>query len=163
MDMLLIGNDCITIEEQKTQMAIWSISASPLIMGNDLRKVSDTSKAILLNAEAIAVNQDSMGKMGIRHPAYTAQSGSQLWFRELANGDVAVALYNKDCNGRGDEKDITLDFTEVGFAASEHVSVRDILEQKALGVHQGNYTAFQVPCHGIAFLRLSSNTLAAVV
>merc|ERR1711908_104515 len=93
--MLLIGNDCITIEEQKTQMAIWAISASPLIMGNDLRHVPDASKAILLNKDAISVNQDPLGKMGIRHPRYTSASSTQIWYRELANGDVAVALYNK--------------------------------------------------------------------
>ena len=95
MDMLLIGNDCVTLDEQRTQMAIWSVSASPLIMGNDLRTVPAASKAILLNKDAIAVNQDSLGKMGIRHPAYTSDSATQVWYRELANGDVAVALYNK--------------------------------------------------------------------
>ena len=31
------------------QMAIWAISASPMIMGNDMRKVAPDSKAILLN------------------------------------------------------------------------------------------------------------------
>merc|ERR1712048_972192 len=93
MDMLLIGNDCVTLDEQRTQMAIWSVSASPLIMGNDLRTVPAASKAILLNKDAIAVDQDSLGKMGIRHPAYTSASRTQLWFRELAGGDVAVALH----------------------------------------------------------------------
>jgi alpha-galactosidase len=39
MDMLIIGNGCITHDEEMTQMALWSILASPLIMGNDLRKV----------------------------------------------------------------------------------------------------------------------------
>merc|ERR1712100_866864 len=92
-DMLLIGNDCITVEEQKTQMTIWSISAAPLIMGNDLRKVSEESKAILLNRDAIAIDQDPLGRMGIRHPAYTRDSPTQVWYRDLANGDVAVALY----------------------------------------------------------------------
>merc|ERR1719281_732505 len=64
--MLLIGNGCITTAEEQTQMAIWSISASPLIMGNDLRKVSAESKAILMNSDAIAINQDAKGQMGIR-------------------------------------------------------------------------------------------------
>ena len=31
MDMLLIGSDCVSAEEERTQMAIWSISASPLV------------------------------------------------------------------------------------------------------------------------------------
>ena len=56
-DMLLIGNTCISDDEARTQMAIWSILAAPLIMGNDLRTVSDSARAILLNSEAIAVDQ----------------------------------------------------------------------------------------------------------
>lgn len=32
-DMLLIGNSCINDDEGRTQMAIWSIYAAPLIMG----------------------------------------------------------------------------------------------------------------------------------
>jgi hypothetical protein len=95
MDMLLIGANCVTHDEERTQMAIWSISASPLIMGNDLRKVTAESKQILQNKDAIAVSQDKLGKMGIRHKDFTSASPTQLWYRELANGDVAVALYNK--------------------------------------------------------------------
>ena len=71
MDMLLIGTTsqghdggtagerCVTLEEEKTQMAIWSISAAPLIMGNDMRNVTAASKKILFNKDAIAVNQDA--------------------------------------------------------------------------------------------------------
>jgi alpha-N-acetylgalactosaminidase len=92
MDMLLIGANCITEDEEKTQMAIWSISAAPLIMGNDLRNVSDESKSILLNKDAIAVNQDSLGQMGMR--ISNGNTPTQIWARNLGNGDVAVALYN---------------------------------------------------------------------
>jgi len=92
MDMLLIGNGCVSIEEEFTQMAIWAISASPLIMGNDMRNVSAASKAILMNKDAIAVSQDPLGQMGIRISNKTNQ---QVWARVLGNGDVAVGLYNK--------------------------------------------------------------------
>lgn len=92
MDMLLIGNGCVSTDEEKTQMAIWSISASPLIMGNDLRRVPDDSKAILQNADAIAVSQDSLGRMGTR---ISEDVSLQVWARELSEGKVAVALYNK--------------------------------------------------------------------
>jgi hypothetical protein len=103
MDMLLIGgldasgSPCVTLDEERTQMAIWSISASPLIMGNDMRNVSAASKAILFNKEAIAVSQDPAGKMGIRISGDLPQ---QLWVRELSpsasgRSRVAVALYNK--------------------------------------------------------------------
>eukprot|EP00656_Telonema_subtile_P015790 TRINITY_DN18304_c0_g1_i3.p2 TRINITY_DN18304_c0_g1~~TRINITY_DN18304_c0_g1_i3.p2 ORF type:complete len:350 (+),score=95.11 TRINITY_DN18304_c0_g1_i3:577-1626(+) len=94
MDMLLIGAHCVSPDEERTQMAIWSISASPLIMGNDLRNVSEASKAILLNPHAIAVSQDPLGQMGQRITA--SADAAQVWARNLADGQVAVALYNKD-------------------------------------------------------------------
>ena len=34
MDTILAGNGCITHDEERTQVAIWAISASPFIMGN---------------------------------------------------------------------------------------------------------------------------------
>lgn len=92
-DMLLIGNKCITEDEERTQMAIWSVIASPLIMGNDLRSVPAGSKAILLNPDALAVSQDALGQMGTRLDA--TSTPTQRWARVLANGDVAVALLNK--------------------------------------------------------------------
>lgn len=93
-DMLLIGNNCISEDEERTQLAIWSIIASPLIMGNDMRNVSDASRAILTNTAAIAVNQDPLGQMGGRLDN-SSSAPAQRWARVLANGDVAVALYNK--------------------------------------------------------------------
>merc|ERR1711957_246160 len=63
--------------------------------GNDLRKVTESQRAILLNRHAVAVNQDPMAQMGVRLGGSTAQNApGQIWYRALANGDVAVALYN---------------------------------------------------------------------
>jgi len=74
-------------------MALWSVLAAPLIMGNDLRNISAASKAILLNKGAIKVDQDPLGKMGLR---VNKTSQAQVWARELDGGDVAVALYNSE-------------------------------------------------------------------
>ncbi len=75
-------------------MALWSILAAPLIMGNDLRNVSADSRAILLNADAIAVNQDPLGQMGLRL-SNASSAATQVWSRLLSDGSVAVGLYNK--------------------------------------------------------------------
>lgn len=48
-DMLLIGNYGLSIDQSKTQMAIWAIIASPLIMSNDLKNIRPEFKEILLN------------------------------------------------------------------------------------------------------------------
>merc|ERR1712224_442154 len=157
MDMLLIGSRCLTVEEERTQMAIWAISASPLIMGNDLRKVSVESKAILLNKQAIAVSQDPLGKMGTRHPSFTSESPTQVWSRPLARGDVAVGLYNKN---NASNTDITVNFGDLNLSGK--VSILDIWSGKNLGIFDGSFTAEEVPLHDTAFLRLSPVASAVV-
>ena len=75
-------------------MAIWSLVAAPLIMGNDMRNVSKASAAILTNAAAISIDQDPLGQQGLRL-TNSSSAPTQVWYRLLADGSVAVGLYNK--------------------------------------------------------------------
>lgn len=103
-DMLLDGEHelgglpGITLEEGKTQFGMWSLLAAPLIMGNDLRNVSDAAKAVLLNEEVIAIDQDPLGMMGLR---ITPKNSTEVWARNLSNGDIAVGLLNKGSSPSG--------------------------------------------------------------
>ena len=47
--------------EDRSHFALWCILASPLIAGNDLRSMSATTRGILTNKGALAVNQDKLG------------------------------------------------------------------------------------------------------
>lgn len=95
-DMLIAGVDGVPLPAQAAQMAIYCILALPLIMGNDVRSVPPESAAILLNADAIAINQDSLMRPGVLLGGTAAASNAtQVWYRPLASGEVAVALYNQ--------------------------------------------------------------------
>lgn len=48
-DMLLLGNFGLSYEQSKTQMAIWAILVSPLIMSNDLKNVRPEYRDLLIN------------------------------------------------------------------------------------------------------------------
>ena len=63
---LVIGNYGLSKDQQQTQMALWSIMASPLIMSVDLRIINSWSKDLLQNRGAIAINQDRLGIQGRR-------------------------------------------------------------------------------------------------
>jgi hypothetical protein len=74
-DMVLAGDDhyaqesgspILSIDQAKVQLSVWSVVAAPLIMSNDLRTVPEAFKALLLNPEMIAVNQDDLGLQVIR-------------------------------------------------------------------------------------------------
>ena len=63
---LIIGNFGLSYEQSRAQMCMWAIMASPLLMSVDLRTIRPEFKAILLNTEIIAVNQDPLGVQGRR-------------------------------------------------------------------------------------------------
>jgi len=95
-DMLIAGVDGVPLAAQGAQMAIYCILALPLIMGSDARAMPPASAAILLNPDAIAINQDPAMRPGVLlGGAAAAEDATQVWFRPLASGEVAVALYNQ--------------------------------------------------------------------
>lgn len=133
MDMLVVGLNgtggpssdlggvgC-TQTEYQTQMSMWCMMASPLAMTNDLRKVSEDDRRILLNPEIIAINQDVLGKAAERK---VMNDNYQIFVRPLADGSHAVALLNAS------EKPLTLtaDFASLGFAGK--YTVRDVWQHK---------------------------------
>lgn len=63
---LIIGNFGLSVDQARSQMALWAIMAAPLIMSNDLRHLDNSARSILQNKMAIAINQDPMGIQGRR-------------------------------------------------------------------------------------------------
>jgi alpha-galactosidase len=148
-DMLQVGNGQLTDDEARSQMTMWSIMAAPLLTGNDLRKMTDATKEIYMNADMISVNQDSAGIPGYR---LSSQDGKQVWMRPLGgegSGKVAVVLYNTGASAQ------TIDFKFTDVGVTSEASVRDVWAKKDLGILQDGYSA-QVPSHGVVFLILTT-------
>lgn len=57
-DMLEVGNGAMTDDEYRAHFGMWAMMASPLMAGNDLRNMNESTGAILTNKEVIAVDQD---------------------------------------------------------------------------------------------------------
>ena len=76
---LIIGNFGLSLDQARSQMALWAIMAAPLIMSNDLRNLDDDAKAILQNKAAISINQDPLGIQGRR----LLQVGGSSIFKHL--------------------------------------------------------------------------------
>jgi len=100
-DMLVIGNNGVTVDQAKVQMAVWSIWSAPLIMSVDLRTIDDQFKQILLNKKVIAVDQDPLGIMGSM--VMTAGDNVNVYTKPMtpvdpATGDYsyALAFVNRD-------------------------------------------------------------------
>ena len=129
----------MTADEYKTHMTLWAILAAPLLAGNDLSKMSTVDKAILTNREAIAIDQDSLGKQGDR----IWQSGDfSIWTKPLSGGRTAVAILN----GAWDVRDFPVDLAAIGFP--EGAQVRDVWEAKDLGRLKGTINE-RIPKHAV--------------
>jgi alpha-galactosidase len=66
--------------------------ASPLIAGNDLRSMSAQTSAILRNQYLVAINQDTLA---LQATQVSNDGTRRVLAKRLANGDVAVALFNQ--------------------------------------------------------------------
>jgi alpha-galactosidase len=147
-DMLEVGNGSLTETENRAHFSLWAMFAAPLIAGNDLTSMSATTKAILTNAEVIAVDQDALGNQA--KVVATPQTGLQVWTKNLSDNARAVALFNRN----GSAASITVTFSQVGISSGK-VTVRDLWQKADLGSFEGSYTASNVPSHGVVMLRLS--------
>ncbi|XP_066249384.1 alpha-N-acetylgalactosaminidase-like isoform X1 [Euwallacea similis] len=79
-DMLIIGNFGLSLEQSKSQMTIWSMLAAPLIMSVDLDTIRQEFKDILLNQNAISINQDPFGYPGV---VLSKTNNIMLWYKKL--------------------------------------------------------------------------------
>lgn len=91
-DMLEVGNGGMNADEYRTHMSLWAMSAAPLMMGHDLRETSPETLAMLTNKRVIAIDQDAKGVQG---KAVRKQGSVEVWAKPLADGRVALALFNR--------------------------------------------------------------------
>jgi alpha-galactosidase len=63
--MLEMGNPGLTLTESRFHFCLWRMLAAPLMTGNDLRKMNPEILKILTNKDAIAIDQDKIGKQAI--------------------------------------------------------------------------------------------------
>ena len=119
MDMLVVGMNgrgnvgfkgC-TVEEYRTHFSLWALLNSPLMIGCDIRNMDDDTKAILMNKDVLAINQDPKGcepffaNNMIWKVNQARKSDSEPHFEKypldvpmiakyLDNGDIAVGVFN---------------------------------------------------------------------
>lgn len=144
-DMMEVGNGGMTADEYKTHFSLWAILAAPLIAGNDVRNLSDETKAILLNKDVIAVDQDPMGVEGNR---ISKDGDHEVWARPLAKGAYAIGLFNRG----SDPATMVVKWSDIKLSGK--LTVRDLWAHSDLGKIASQYST-QVPAHGVAMIRVA--------
>ena len=134
-----------TKNEQLLLMTLWAIAPSPLMLGMNLPDNDAFTTALLTNSEVLAINQDALMKQGTRVPQ---DEDTEIWTKPLANGDFAVALFN-----RGEvEQNVAATAADLGLTGKR--TVRDVWKKKNLDAFDKQIT-IHLPPHGAALLRFS--------
>jgi hypothetical protein len=146
-DMLIVGMPGFTAAQNRTHLSLWAISGAPLLAGNKLTEMNSDTKAVLTNREVLAVDQDPLGRQGVK--VAEAQSGLQVYGKTLSGtGRRAVVLLNRTGSAAG----ITARWSDLGLTGS--ATVRNLWAAADLGAFSAGYTT-TVPGHEAVLLTVT--------
>ena len=147
-DMLEVGTSGLTFAESRAHFSLWCLLAAPLIAGNDIRHMSPDILAIMTDKDAIAIDQDSLGKEGWR---FRAETGREIWVRELSGGTWAVCVLNTGAAAA----DLTTNWSTMSMLNGEY-TVRDVWAKKDLGTtRSAPVRTDRVESHDVMLFRLT--------
>jgi len=131
MDMLIVGLDALSIEEERFHFGMWAINKSPLIIGAVLNSptLSAASVEILSNKEVIAINQDSLAKQAQLVQRYTEEEWD-VWLGDLSGDRKVLAI----ANWRNESQSVTVDLARLGIASAH---ARDVWAATDVGSVHG--------------------------
>lgn len=113
-DSIEVGNgpadDGITDAEAQSQLSLWAMAASPLILGADLTRLDSTELGDLKNTAVIAVDQD-----GIDAHRIVNHVNQQVLAKTEPDGDVILGLFNYSGSAR---QTVTVSLAAAGIRGS---------------------------------------------
>ena len=145
-DMLEVGNGGMTDSEYRAHFSLWAIMAAPLIAGNDLANMTPATKAILMNKDVIAIDQDPLGVAGTR---VWKDGDAEVWARPLKGGGRADVLLNRGTAPR--KIDVT--WEQLHYPAGLTAKLRDLWQHKELASARGR-TGAVVAGHAVVMLTI---------
>ncbi|HPF39018.1 MAG TPA: NPCBM/NEW2 domain-containing protein [Phycisphaerae bacterium] len=152
-DMLVVGQvgwgptlhpTRLSKHEQVTHITLWSLLASPLLIGCDMTQLDDFTHALLANPEVVGVNQDPLGRQASR---IWVEDRLEIWARPLADGSTAVGLFNRGRKAH----EIHVDWKLLKRSGPQNV--RDLWRRENAGQFETEYKTIVQP-HGATLLMI---------
>lgn len=149
VDMLVVGmygkgnvalGGC-TDEEYKTHFSLWCMMNSPLMIGCDVRSMSEETKKILTNKEMIAINQDVEGRQS--YTIGSVNNGAMAYIKPLHDGSYAIGFFNMS----DDTREIAIPFWDLGLptASGYGFALRDVWKHANIGIFNEGYKTKLAP------------------
>ncbi|MGE4585918.1 MAG: glycoside hydrolase family 27 protein [Mangrovibacterium sp.] len=152
-DMLEVGNGGMTSWEYKTHFSMWAMLAAPLMAGNDLSRMDEQTLTILLNADVIAVDQDSLGMQARK---FMDMGEHEIWARPLGGSQAAVCFLNRTNQPwelNHNWKKQTMYFLSEIKLNRQIYTVYDLWNHRDIGNTEEPLKQ-QIPPHGVLMVRL---------
>ena len=155
MDMMEVGNG-MSEGEDRAHFSLWAIMASPLIAGNDLRSMSETTRNIMTNKDMISINQDTLGIQAMK---WIDEGELEIFVKPLENGEFAILFLNRADNAKHVKHDWAFHYMKDDIFKKEIYFDKQVFNWKniwtgAQGDTKGRLSA-TIPAHDVLVLRLT--------
>jgi len=150
MDMLEVGNGSLTNNQCRSHFGMWCIMSCPLVLGNNMATMTDSTRATLTNKEVIAIDQDTTALQAVL--ISQDSKGAQVWAKRLHglnSNERAVALFNRDSTSTS--RTLSIRFKDIDLTGS--ATVRNLWTKTDLGSYDSVFSA-TVPARGIVLVKI---------
>ncbi|MDB5686641.1 MAG: alpha-galactosidase, partial [Rhizorhabdus sp.] len=137
----------LTPAETRTAFTLWSIARSPLILGGNLTELDAATRAVIVNAEIVALNQEDRTS----HPVAKADGPITKTWVSARRGHApdTVAIFNLHAS----PLDVSTAWSDFGLQKGSYAAV-DLWTGKRLAVSE--HAIISIAPHDVAVLRLTS-------
>jgi alpha-galactosidase len=143
----------MSFTSSRTEFTFWSLFAAPLLVATDVTDMSDEKRSILMNQDVLNIHWDSLYAPAKRIINNNAVDGSQVWKRDLLNGDYAIVYYNSN-----NDTSVTISstFNQLGLKGNSY-SLVDLWKGTMIGTFTDSYSV-TLDVHDVQFIRASAVT-----
>lgn len=131
----------LTPAEQQTQLSLWAMARSPLIIGANLALLDESTLRLLCNTDILKIDQTAMASRQVLH-----EGDLVIWSADLPGGEHALAAFDLG------EKAITLDRPLSDFVSTGQYAMKNAWTEESWS--GGNRVTITLEPHASAVLML---------
>jgi alpha-galactosidase len=145
------SNGCNDVE-YKSHFSLWCMLAAPLIVNLDVRDMNEATKEILLNKQMIAIDQDPLGKQGLK---FKDEGDFEIWVKELSNEEIAVCYLNRSEEQIKKKVNIDSIIERFGYQSKSYKAI-DVWNPD--NIKKGKFPKkVSIESHGVVVFKLTKN------
>jgi hypothetical protein len=136
------SNDGLTPVERQTQLSLWALGASPLILGVDLTHLDPADLALLRNTAVLSVDQDSIAAKRV-----VSTATRQVFTKKELTGDVVVGLFNTGSQAQV----VSVTAAAAGLPPGQRYQLTNLWTHRTATARA---ISASVPAHGVVLYRV---------